>query len=168
MGKAIAMPTAEAIEVIEPIGADVAPLTIVPPANRTVKRRVLIPGRIELPHKGGLLIDELIERLVSHDVEVHSAGSDKVRQRDGVVVHGTYKPGGLTVLVETIDVDLGIIPSIVPETFSLTLSELWAAGIPVLAGSAGAMARRILRAGAGWVTEASDAGGFAHAVLEVL
>ena len=52
-----------------------------------------------------------------------------------------------------IDADLGLMLSVVPETFSYTLSELWAAGIPVLATRLGAFEDRIVEAQNGWLID---------------
>lgn len=51
--------------------------------------------------------------------------------------------------------DVGMLLSLVPETFSYTLSELWAAGVPVLATDLGAFADRIHPDETGWLTEPS-------------
>src|SRR5207253_2763423 len=52
-------------------------------------------------------------------------------------------------------VKLVIYPSAGPETFSYTLSEAWAAGVPVFVPPIGALAERVAGSGAGWVmTEA--------------
>ena len=52
-----------------------------------------------------------------------------------------------------IDADLGLMLSVVPETFSYTLSELWAAGVPVLATNLGAFSDRIVEGHNGWLVE---------------
>ena len=42
-------------------------------------------------------------------------------------------------------------PSAGPETFSFTLSETWAAGLPVIVPPFGALAERVAGTGAGWL-----------------
>ena len=42
-------------------------------------------------------------------------------------------------------------PSAGPETFSFTLSETWAAGLPVVVPPFGALAERVAGTGAGWL-----------------
>jgi GT2 family glycosyltransferase/glycosyltransferase involved in cell wall biosynthesis len=64
-------------------------------------------------------------------------------------VHGRYRPDELPRLLDAYRVDLVLFPSTGPETFSYTLSEAWAAGMPVLVPPIGALAERV---------EASDAG----------
>ena len=46
--------------------------------------------------------------------------------------------------------------SIWPETFSHTLTEAWAAGIPVLASGLGALGERVRAHGGGWVLDNLD------------
>jgi hypothetical protein len=48
-------------------------------------------------------------------------------------------------------VSLVVYPSAGPETFSFTLSEVWAAGRPAIVPPIGALANRVAEAGAGWV-----------------
>jgi hypothetical protein len=48
-------------------------------------------------------------------------------------------------------VALVLYPSAGPETFSYTLSEAWAAGVPVLVPPIGALAERVSESSAGWV-----------------
>lgn len=55
--------------------------------------------------------------------------------------HGTYEQHDLGRICSLIDV--GVIPSVFPETFSLVLSELWHGGVPVAASSLGALGERI-------------------------
>jgi GT2 family glycosyltransferase/glycosyltransferase involved in cell wall biosynthesis len=70
-------------------------------------------------------------------------------------VHGRYDRHALPALLAHYRVRLVIYPSAGPETFSYTLSESWAAGVPVFVPPIGALAERVEGSGAGWVmTEA--------------
>ncbi len=66
-------------------------------------------------------------------------------------VHGRYAPSELPGLLEHYRVRLVLYPSAGPETFSYTLSEAWAAGVPVLVPPIGALAERVAGTEAGWV-----------------
>jgi hypothetical protein len=66
-------------------------------------------------------------------------------------VHGRYDPRDLPRLFAHYRVALVLYPSAGPETFSYTLSEAWAAGLPVLVPPIGALAERVSGTGAGWV-----------------
>jgi glycosyltransferase involved in cell wall biosynthesis len=131
-------------------------------------RRVLISGRVEASHKGGLILEDLIERLLAYGMEVHSVGSDDLAPRPGLAVHGTYERSQFNEMLRRIDPDVAIIPSVVPESFSITLSELWAAGIPVIARDIGALGRRIRELGGGFLVHEADAGSFLNAAVEVI
>jgi O-antigen biosynthesis protein len=66
-------------------------------------------------------------------------------------VHGRYDPADLAGLLAHYRVALVLYPSAGPETFSYTLSEAWAAGLPVLVPPIGALEERVGRSDAGWV-----------------
>ncbi len=72
-----------------------------------------------------------------------------------LTIHGRYAARDLPELLAHYRVRLVAYPSAGPETFSFTLSESWAAGLPVVAPPVGALDERIAGTGAGWVwTEA--------------
>jgi glycosyltransferase involved in cell wall biosynthesis len=59
----------------------------------------------------------------------------------GMSIPGPYSPGELPGIFGEFDV--GVIPSIFAETYSIVLSEMWHARTPVVASRIGAMAERI-------------------------
>jgi glycosyltransferase involved in cell wall biosynthesis len=72
-----------------------------------------------------------------------------------LTIHGRYEPRELPGLLAHYRVRLVAFPSAGPETFSFTLSETWAAGLPVVVPPFGALAERVAGTGAGWLwTEA--------------
>src|SRR5207237_4724345 len=66
-------------------------------------------------------------------------------------VHGRYQRRELAALLAQYRARLVLYPSAGPETFSYTLSESWAAGIPVFVPPIGALGERVQGSGAGWV-----------------
>ena len=66
-------------------------------------------------------------------------------------ITGPYRPEMISDLLAKYRVNLVLIPSIGPETFSYTASEAIASGYPVAAFDLGAPAERIKRLQAGWV-----------------
>jgi glycosyltransferase involved in cell wall biosynthesis len=64
-------------------------------------------------------------------------------------ITGTYEPGEAVDLVRAQNASLGFVPSVWPETWSLTLTELWQAGLPVAAFDIGAPAERVRATGRG-------------------
>ena len=60
-----------------------------------------------------------------------------------LTVRGTYKVEDLAGLLEEAGIHVVLFPSICPETFSFTLSEVFAIGLPVVGFDLGAQGRRI-------------------------
>jgi glycosyltransferase involved in cell wall biosynthesis len=117
-------------------------------------------------HKGAHLLPELIDSL-SGGIEWHifGGGDEKLlqslRRRRYVEVHGYYR-GALPSLLARHHAGLVVLPSTVPESYSLTLSESWLAGVPVAAFDLGAIGERIGRQGGGFLApEESGAAGLA-------
>ena len=73
--------------------------------------------------------------------------------KKGVVKVGKYNRDNITKILKQNHIQLVCILSICPETFSYTLSEAWAAGIPVLGSMYGAVKERIMSTGAGLVLD---------------
>jgi glycosyltransferase involved in cell wall biosynthesis len=77
------------------------------------------------------------------------AAGTALRRLPRVEVRGYYRHGRLPRLLERREVDVGLLLSAVPETYSLALDELAAAGVPTIAFERGALGERSreLRAG---------------------
>jgi glycosyltransferase involved in cell wall biosynthesis len=123
-----------------------------------VRNRIAFVGSVK-PHKGGALIPELIRATPGAEWHLFGGGdADLLRAVRGVAaVHGYYRAGALPRLLARHRIGLAVLPSIVPESFSLTLSECWSAGVPVVAFDHGAVAERIRAHGGGFLVPA-DAG----------
>jgi glycosyltransferase involved in cell wall biosynthesis len=68
-----------------------------------------------------------------------------------VRVHGAYRRNELAALLARTRCDVAVLPSIVAESFSLVLSEVFAAGVPVIGSRLGALGERIAEEqGDGW------------------
>jgi len=68
-----------------------------------------------------------------------------------LTIHGCYDPRDLPDLLAHYRVRIVAFPSAGPETFSFTLSEAWAAGLPVIVPPFGALGERVAAADAGWL-----------------
>lgn len=68
-----------------------------------------------------------------------------------LTIHGRYDPADLPGLLRHYRAKLVAFPSAGPESFSFTLSEAWAAGLPVIVPPFGALAERVLATDAGWL-----------------
>lgn len=121
--------------------------------------RVLVLGSLN-SHKGGDLLREIIPAL-GELAEVHLWGcGDSGREWEGqphVTILPKYQRSALGGLLNQLKPDLGLLLSVVPETFSYTLSELQAASIPTLATRLGAFADRIEEDRTGWLVAPNGA-----------
>jgi glycosyltransferase involved in cell wall biosynthesis len=105
-------------------------------------------------HKGAHLLPDVARAL---DTQLHVFGGGEVelfrplRALPNVVIHGYYRAGMLPSLLARHRIGLVLLPSIVPEAFSLVLSEAWQAGARVIAFDHGAQAERIRAHGGGWL-----------------
>ena len=115
--------------------------------------RIVVLGRMT-PEKGELLLAEMINELKGFaDIWLLGAGKNghQFRTMTGVTVVDEYSLQELQEYLVDIAPHMGLLLSIVPETFSYTLSEMWAAGVPVLATRLGAFGDRIRDGENGWL-----------------
>jgi glycosyltransferase involved in cell wall biosynthesis len=143
--------------VIEP-GIDGTPMVHIA-GERT---RIAFAGNVRA-HKGGLLLPEVIEALPGPEWHIFGGGDENLlgnlRRLPNTFVHGYFRAGSLPALLARHEVGLALLPSIVPESYSLTLSECWLAGVPVVAFDHGAHAERIRPDGGGWLAPLSAGAG---------
>ena len=106
--------------------------------------RAVILGRLTAT-KGAALLPGLVAA-VGARVELSLVGCGAVwsGESPGGEVIREYDPAELPGILTRIDPDLVVLPSIVPETFSFTLGECFAAGIPPLATRVGSFEDRIV------------------------
>ena len=104
-------------------------------------------------HKGGNIFYELINSS-KENIHFHSFGYSEIKSlsknRKNYTYHGLYKREELPKLLAQNDIDLICFLQKWPETYSYTLNEAIASGIPVLSFDIGAGAERIKRHGFGW------------------
>jgi len=109
------------------------------------------------PHKGSEILERLVSGPGGHESRFRwtvFGGGDppplhRLRRLPGVRVRGYYRRGTLPRLLGRELVDIALILSIVPESYSLALSEALCAGVPVVAFDHGAIAERIRLHGGG-------------------
>ena len=144
-----------------------APLAWAPQSERPL--RVLIPGHLS-GGKGETLLDQLLPQLPAN-VELIALGSgnaaaDKYAGDPRLQIQARYEHAQLRDRVEALQPDIAMLPSTVPETWSYTLSEMTALGLPCLCSRLGALAERIESSGYGWLV-AADAQSFAAMLTEL-
>ncbi|MDQ1079562.1 glycosyltransferase [Pseudoroseomonas cervicalis] len=130
--------------------------------------RILVPGNIS-PAKGGDLVRRMAELDGGARLEFHILGDHGwLQPMPGLVLHGRYRREDFLDHVRRIGAQLGAVFSVWPETYCHTLTEMWAAGLPVLALDLGAVGERIRRHGGGWLFPPQPAETLLAAILDSL
>jgi len=114
------------------------------------KIKVIVPGNISIA-KGALLLKEIIEEDRQNKIEFHFLGKVASELNGLGIHHGAYTRDDVIDKIKEIKPHIGVVLSLWPETFCHTLTEMWAAGVPVLAVDLGAVGNRIKESGAGWL-----------------
>lgn len=132
------------------------------------KLRIGIIGSINL-QKGAKIVKDmatLLEKEKRTDVELVILGriNEWIKARN-VVVTGEYRKEDLCALVEKYKIDVVLIPSIWPETFSYVTEETMKMGLPVAVFDIGAPAERVARYPKGLVIRRRNAKGALEAIL---
>ena len=119
--------------------------------------RVAIFGSMYL-HKGLEIVLDLAEHIESviserslsrHEpnrspfVEVHHFGEWVIQRPRNIRFHGRYHVMEMPDLIEMNEIDVVLFPSVCPETFSYTLTELFMMRVPVVALEIGAQGERV-------------------------
>lgn len=121
----------------------IAPL---PPRRPGPVRHVALVGGVQA-HKGALVFEEVAKQ-VDLRWTVYGGGDPelltRLRRLPRVRMRGYYRAGTLPRLLRRDGVDLALLLSIVPESYSLVLDECTAAGVPVIAFRLGAVGDRLI------------------------
>ncbi|NNL95266.1 MAG: glycosyltransferase, partial [Xanthomonadales bacterium] len=120
---------------------------------------IVIPGRIQAGKGQKLLLAALDELTQVAHITLLGTGKngEAFFGSNGVNVITEYPRSGLADTLREIGPDMAILLSVVPETFSYTLSEMWAMGIPVMATRLGSFAERITDGQTGWLVDPEPA-----------
>lgn len=120
----------------------IAPL---PPRKPGPVRHVALVGGVQA-HKGALVFEDVARRIDLRWTVYGGGDPDlltRLRRLPRVRVRGYYRSGTLPRLLRRDRVDLALLLSIVPESYSLVLDECMMAGVPVVAFDLGAVAERL-------------------------
>lgn len=105
-------------------------------------------------HKGGNVLNALIKNK-NPKIRYHLFGSSELpelnKDQSNFINHGKYNRNDLPKLLKDNKINLICLLSIWPETYSYTLTESIASGIPVLAFDMGAIGDRIKENKYGWI-----------------
>jgi glycosyltransferase involved in cell wall biosynthesis len=127
-----------------------------PPRARDGLCRVCVVGAVGV-HKGFEILLDCGRDAAARDLPLEfvlvgtSIDDARLMGTGRIFVTGRYWPEEAVELIRNQNASLGLLPSIWPETWCLTLSELWRAGLPVASFDLGAPAERIRRSGWGFV-----------------
>jgi glycosyltransferase involved in cell wall biosynthesis len=140
----------ERLRVLTPAGAQ---FTSHRKANGPI-RHVALVGGVQA-HKGALVFEEVVRRMKGAGLRWTAYGGGdrdllaRMRRLPRVCVRGYYRSGSLPHLLQRDRVDVALLLSIVPESYSLVLDECATAGVPVIAFDLGAVGERLLQVGSG-------------------
>lgn len=107
-------------------------------------------------HKGSKYLNELIEKKMIRNCKVHLFGisdNQNLKSNRHFENHGSYIRAELKELLLTNKINLVCLFSTWPETYSYTMTEAIACGIPVISFDMGAIAERIKKYNLGWVID---------------
>ncbi len=118
--------------------------------NRTGRPKVCVAGAIGV-HKGYDVLLACARDAERRDLDLefvvvgHTIDDARMMATGRVFVTGEFAPGEAVSLIAAQNARLGFVPSICPETWCLTLGELWQAGLFTVAFDIGVPAERIRR-----------------------
>ncbi len=118
--------------------------------------RVCVVGGIGL-HKGYDIVLACARDAANRDLDLefvvvgNTTDDTRLMATGRVFVTGRFGSGEATETIQRQNADLGFVASVCPETWCLTLGDLWRAGLPACAFDFGAPAERIRRTGRGFV-----------------
>ncbi|HEV8501296.1 MAG TPA: hypothetical protein VGR63_06950 [Casimicrobiaceae bacterium] len=124
-------------------------------ASRAKRLRIAVVGAIG-PHKGSAELAALAAAIAPLDATLVVIGYTDSRIEPGWIatgalyLHGAYADGALASWLDAYGVTLVLFANRLPESFSYTLSEAWAARRPVIVPDDGALGERVARCGGGW------------------
>jgi glycosyltransferase involved in cell wall biosynthesis len=152
--------------------AQISEIPETPPdyAQRAPRHAVAVVGAIG-PHKGSGVLDRLAEALAGSEIAIVVIGYLDTQLTRGwlvpgsIYVHGPYRDDALAAWLAAYRIETVLFPNRLPESFSYTLSEVWAAGLPVIVPDQGALGERVARHDGGWRLPAGFDGDEAAALL---
>ncbi|TSB46091.1 glycosyltransferase [Alkalicoccobacillus porphyridii] len=143
------------------------------PTQKSNRLKIAIIGDL-FYHKGEnelvTLINQSINKHLHCDFVLFGKAGRALSQLK--VANFSYKgpypsPESLDILLRTEEIDIVLIPSICPETFSYTTHEALALGYPVLCFDLGAQAEAVRTSGCGWVVPLAIRNALFHKVVEL-
>ncbi len=135
------------------------------PARGNGKLRVGIIGSM-LKHKGQATIQTLIESLEKYPVKFFHFGDGDLTGKN-LKKLGRYDRNNIVELIQSNKIDVSLLLSTWPETFSYTLTESIAANVPPIVTNMGALAERVSADEIGWLVDYKNVGGIRDLILRL-
>lgn len=111
-------------------------------------------------HKGAKVVEHLISDTKNNNIKYHVFGMSEYgsleKDTNNYTYHGRYDRDSLPQLLKDNNIHMVCNLSIWPETYSYTLTETIASGIPVLALNIGAVGQRINEYKFGWTVDSNS------------
>ena len=118
------------------------------------KLNIAILGSIGY-HKGFNEVKEIVKNTNTSIANFYLYG-ESCEKISGLIDKGKYSYNEIPIILAKDEIDLVLLLSIWPETFSYTLSESLLSGIPVIVSNKGAQKDRVLKYAAGWIVDETD------------
>jgi GT2 family glycosyltransferase len=134
--------------------AAISPMTQSRPAKRGGRASVCVVGGIGV-HKGYDILLACARDAVRRDLDLefivvgHTIDDARMAATGRVFMTGRFEPGEAVGLIAEQNARIGFVTSICPETWCLSLGDIWRAGLRAAAFDIGAPAERIRRTGRG-------------------
>ncbi len=126
------------------------------PGRTSVRRLICVVGAIGV-HKGYNILLSCARDAMQRNLDLefvlvgHSIDDHRLLATGRCFVTGQFQSAEAVDLILEQRADLGFVPSVWPETWCLSLGELWRAGLPAAAFDIGAPAERIRQTGRGFI-----------------
>lgn len=123
-------------------------------------------------HKGLKIFEKLINNTKEKNVKYHLFGisEDKKlnKSKKNYIYHGKYNRDNIAKLLKKNNINLVCFFQICPETFSYTVSEVIASGVPILTYDIGAGSDRVKKYNLGWTIDLdNDANNIMNKINEI-
>ncbi|HOG20031.1 MAG TPA: glycosyltransferase, partial [Salinivirgaceae bacterium] len=131
--------------------------------NKHETINIVFFGALNEPKGIGLVLDMMKHnnavrgKIVMHVIGEVVGLAKEYESTPNIVIYGKYDRDELFKYFEKIKPSFTLLPSVCHETFSHTLTESWAFGIPPIVSTYGALGERVEREQAGWSLEPIDA-----------
>lgn len=142
--------------VYRPRGLDTAPVA----PQESTALQIGVVGALG-PEKGGVMVERMAQAARARNLplrlvvlgDTHRHGGPQSLMDGWLFVHGSYRREELPELLRQYNIRITAFPVLWPETFCLTLSEVWACGLPALVPAFGALSERVDATGGGEAVE---------------